>query len=624
MDPYLEQRLRDEVIYLHSLWRQGPPNRRNPNSYPYPNPNPNSYPNPNPNPNSYPNPNPNPTATNTIRVRTNGRNPAQPDPPPQLPYPCPATKRKRRDEIEIPSNKKPSQPGPDPRWQCASPAQRDDSSSAPATSTQWPSRSTKVNLAPASAEEQARHHALRLHNACLRFFRGNADAEENESEEEEEDGDCRVGDGEDDEEYKVLLNLFVEKSELRSYYDVNWENGDFYCLVCGGLGKMKRVKGCVGLVQHSISISNTKKKRAHRAFAQVVCRVLGWDFGRLPAIVLNGERLSLSLAKPGDEQGEPEVNADSSEGVLGAVEDNVGAERDANVESGEKEGFDEDLMLCQKSLKDDDANQYKENLDKGLSETKEDTEEAVDMRGEPEVNTDQLDSVVRKDNVAAENDAIAESSEKEAFDDHQCIDKEPTICQNSLKDDGTDKSAESLDEGKGISIEEAIQEEAKDASGEPEMSTGSCEGVLGGAKQNVSAENDANAELGEKEAFDDHHINSENQMICQNSLKDDGTNENTESLGKGISEAEANKEDAVDTRFEIEENADDYKHDLVLSKENLDTISGYTGEIGSKDEPEVAVSDETPMACELQAESENNVDCANEDLNVFLENLEPL
>lgn len=477
-------------------------------------------------------------------------------------------------------------------------------------------------MAPASAEEQARHHALRLHNACLRFFRGNA--EENESEEEEEGGDCRVGDGENDEEYKVLLNLFVEKCELRSYYDVNWENGDFYCLVCGGLGKMKRIKGCVGLVQHSISISNTKKKRAHRAFAQVVCRVLGWDFGRLPTIVLNGERLSLSLAKPGDERGEPEVNADSSEGVLGAVEDNVGAERDANVESGEKEGFDEDLMLCQKSLKDDDANQYKENLDKGLSETKEDTEEAVDMRGEPEVNTDRLDSVVRKDNVAAENDAIAESSEKEAFDDHQCIDKEPTICQNSLKDDGTDKSAESLDEGKGISIEEAIQEEAKDVSGEPEMSTGSCEVVLGGAKQNVSAENDANAELGEKEAFDDHHINSENQMICQNSLKDDGTNENTESLGKGISEAEANKEDAVDTRFEVEENADDYKHDLVLSKENLDTISGYTGEIGSKDEPEVAVSDETPIACELQAESENNVDCANEDLNVFLENLEPL
>lgn len=43
-------------------------------------------------------------------------------------------------------------------------------------------------------------------------------------------------------------------------------------------------------------------------------------------------------------QDEPEVNADSSEG---AVEDDVGAERDANVESDEKEGFGEDLMICQ-------------------------------------------------------------------------------------------------------------------------------------------------------------------------------------------------------------------------------------------------------------------------------------
>lgn len=53
------------------------------------------------------------------------------------------------------------------------------------------------------------------------------------------------------------------------------------------------------------------------------------------------------------------------------------------------------------------------------------------LQGEPEVNVDQLDSVARKDNVAAENDAIAESSEKEAFDDHQGIDKELTICQVS-------------------------------------------------------------------------------------------------------------------------------------------------------------------------------------------------
>jgi hypothetical protein len=43
--------------------------------------------------------------------------------------------------------------------------------------------------------------------------------------------------------------------------------------------------------------------------------------------------------------------------------------------------------------------------------------------------------------------------------------------------------------------------------------------------------------------------------------------------------------------IEVEENADDYKHDLVVSKKNLDTMSDITdnGEIGSKDKLEVRV-----------------------------------
>ncbi|XP_024199191.1 uncharacterized protein LOC112202412 isoform X2 [Rosa chinensis] len=597
MDPYYEQRLRDEVIYLHSLWHQGPPNRRNP--IPIPN--------------------------STIRATPIGRKP-------QLPYPIaaqegPTTKRKARTEIELPSsNKKPSQP--DPRWECPGPASNDDSTSE-WPSSGWPVTSAKLNLAPASAEEQLRHHALRLHNraleACGGFFKGNAGSGSG-SESEEEEEDCKVGD-EENEEYKFLLNLFVEESGLRSYYEGNWDSGEFHCLVCGGLGKTKKIKGCVGLVHHAVSISKTKKKRAHRAFAQVVCRVLGWDFDRLPIVVLKGERLSFYLAKPGDERGEIEVNAGASEAVSGAVKDNVGDERDGNAESGEKEASNGDLIICQKSLKDDDANQCKETLNKGISEIKEEKEEAMNTRSEPELNVDQLDSAL-KDNVAAETDAPAESSEKEAFDDHQCNGKEPIICQSSLKDDGTEKSRESLDEGKTVLIKEAIGEEAKDALGEPEVRAGSCEGVFCVVKDNVAAENDANAELGVKEVFDDHQINSENKMICQvvlfqNLLKDDGTTENTEALNKGISEVEANKEDGVD-KVEVPENGDDYKHDSVVSKETLDTISGYTGEIGSKVELEVALGDGTPMACELQAEPEKNVDGPNDDLNVFLENLEPL
>ncbi|XP_024171519.1 uncharacterized protein LOC112177462 [Rosa chinensis] len=264
MDPYYEQRLRDEVIYLHSLWHQGPPNRRNPIPIPFPN--------------------------STIRATPNGGNP-------QLPYPIasqegPTTKRKTRTEIELPSsNKKPSQP--DLRSEWPGPALNDDSTSE-WPSSGWTVTSAKLNLAPASAEEQLRHHALRLHNkaleACSGFFKGNVGSGSG-SECEEEEEDCKVGD-EENEEYKLLLNLFVEESGLRSYYEGNWDSGDFYCLVCGGLGKTKKIKGCTGLVQHAVSISKTKKKRAHRAFAQVVCRVLGVNQD------LNTENITVHMKQP--------------------------------------------------------------------------------------------------------------------------------------------------------------------------------------------------------------------------------------------------------------------------------------------------------------------------------------
>ena len=72
-------------------------------------------------------------------------------------------------------------------------------------------------------------------------------------------------------------------------------------MVCGGIGKKvwKRFKDCLGLLQHSTAISNTKKKQAHRAFGKVVCKVLGWDIDRLPTIVSKGEPLGQSLAKSG-------------------------------------------------------------------------------------------------------------------------------------------------------------------------------------------------------------------------------------------------------------------------------------------------------------------------------------
>lgn len=92
-------------------------------------------------------------------------------------------------------------------------------------------------------------------------------------------------DEDDFKEHKFFARVFEEDVELRGFYEGNCESGgEFCCLVCGGIGKKvgKRFKGCVALVQHSNGIAKTKKRRAHRAFAQVVCKVLGWDIDRLP------------------------------------------------------------------------------------------------------------------------------------------------------------------------------------------------------------------------------------------------------------------------------------------------------------------------------------------------------
>ena len=56
--------------------------------------------------------------------------------------------------------------------------------------------------------------------------------------------------------------------------------------MCGGIEKKvgNRFKNCVALVQHANGIAKTRKRRAHRALAQVVCKALVWDIDSLPAI----------------------------------------------------------------------------------------------------------------------------------------------------------------------------------------------------------------------------------------------------------------------------------------------------------------------------------------------------
>ncbi|XP_028247189.1 uncharacterized protein LOC114424530 [Glycine soja] len=134
---------------------------------------------------------------------------------------------------------------------------------------------------------QLQHKAL---EACQKFLVGDAGSDSDEDDKDDEDEDELVDDydSKECEEYKFFEKVFAEDGDLRRYYESNYKEGDFHCLVCGGIGKKvwKRFKNCKTLIHHSTAILRTKRKRAHRAYAQVICKVVGWDIDQLPAIVL--------------------------------------------------------------------------------------------------------------------------------------------------------------------------------------------------------------------------------------------------------------------------------------------------------------------------------------------------
>lgn len=180
-------------------------------------------------------------------------------------------------------------------WVCKDP--NHDSSS---TASGWPSFNTESSsqTCAVSAEAQASVAVLQMQRkaleACEEYLAGNAGSD---CDDEDEDQLIDYPDPVECEEFKFFLKLFTEDSDLRRYYENHYREGDFCCLVCGGLGKKiwKRFKGCIALLQHSTAIKRTKRKRAHRAYSHVICKVLGWDIDRLPAIVLKGESLGSSL-----------------------------------------------------------------------------------------------------------------------------------------------------------------------------------------------------------------------------------------------------------------------------------------------------------------------------------------
>ncbi|XP_030525285.2 uncharacterized protein LOC115737347 isoform X2 [Rhodamnia argentea] len=338
MDPF-EQRLRDEVVYLHSLWHQGPPASHHSSSRAIPVSNPAPFKKQNP-------------AAAKRKGHKKHKNSEEPKDP-EKEWPC------KEEPITQPS----------PAW----PAMKQKEPGSGQTSR------------PASAEEQAKIAGQAMQQRALERCRGlfakvgDSDGDEEEEKDDDDDGDEKEDDREEgdngrleeSEEYKCILDVFVKDRELREYYERNHESGDFWCVVCGAQGgKMSRrkFKNCVGVLQHSISISNTKKRRAHRAFGLVICRVMGWDVERLPLIVAKGEPLSRSLAGPSLLQTVCEEDA--------ATKSIENCEKEISVPGTNGEGKADGLVREKTAAKEDDTMGIK-NLNRGNIDARADEEKLL-------------------------------------------------------------------------------------------------------------------------------------------------------------------------------------------------------------------------------------------------------
>ncbi|GFZ05432.1 hypothetical protein Acr_17g0010040 [Actinidia rufa] len=244
--------------------------------------------------------------------------------------------------------------------------------SRPATATRLPSSKKQAKFAAAQAQQKAM-------KAAQEYF---ADSDSDNVEEDLMKED-------ESEDYRFFLRVLTEVGELRSLYNKCWVGSDFWprltnviglvhrnaspirpistiikqgqsCLVCGGIEKKvgKRSKNCVALVQHANGIAKTRKRRAHRALAQVVCKALGWDIDSLLAI-------AASLGKS-VEQGNNEVE-------VGMEDSNV-----QNQNLGMESIDDSEVMVNESSLKVGATNECMENLDNGILSVADGKTAAVD------------------------------------------------------------------------------------------------------------------------------------------------------------------------------------------------------------------------------------------------------
>ncbi|KAK8970610.1 hypothetical protein KSP40_PGU003128 [Platanthera guangdongensis] len=244
---YQKNRLRDEVLYLHGLWMQGH----------------------------------NPTFNHLA-------------PKSSVKFKKDQNHRRRKKPPVVSEKEWPTKPAPDPTARAAT-----GWSVPPPKRTPPPPSAENVSAAAAGqAQRNGVEACKRFFISCINFF----DEEGDEIGDIEEDDD----DEEEAEEgaFRFFMELLTNDTVLRKYYEENHEKGVFACLVCEGSGAKKgRTFGdCIGLVQHCRNVSKAGRRAAHRALTRALCRVLGWNFDRLPLFVLDleetlGQRLAREASR---------------------------------------------------------------------------------------------------------------------------------------------------------------------------------------------------------------------------------------------------------------------------------------------------------------------------------------
>lgn len=246
MDPFHEQKLRDEVLYLHSLFYQTPLSK------------------------------PLPPSNSTKFKKPNKKK---------------KPKSKPKKVANFSGTEWPVKPLSD---------------NPPVTQSGWPELKLKPNTQTTrvlTPQELEKHNWNLVQQKTLKavkeFYSKNieeSDEDENDDhdfdDEDEMDEDC---DDVENKDYEFLWNFFSKDDQLKGYYVKHCGGGgEFSCLVCGGTNSKltKKYKDCIALVQHSVSVAKTKRIKSHRAYGKVICKVLGWDIDHLPSSIVTDHKSS--------------------------------------------------------------------------------------------------------------------------------------------------------------------------------------------------------------------------------------------------------------------------------------------------------------------------------------------